>query len=115
MDIFKVVETLQSFPDNPVFAEAARILVEQGEHIVDLENKLGGWIPVSLGLLPEEYVSVLVCIPTEAPLPIVKEAYLANGSWSTKTWIYQRSEVAYWMHMPQPPEEVQRWLKSQRF
>lgn len=106
MDIFKVVETLQSFPDNPVFAEAARLLVEQGERIVDLENKLGGWIPVSLGFLPEEYVSVLVYIPTEAPLPTVKEAYLANGCWSTKTWFYSRWEVTHWRHMPSPPEGV---------
>lgn len=107
MDILKIVETLQSFPDDPVFAEAARLLVEQGERIVDLENKLGGWIPVSLGLLPEEYVSVLVYIPTEAPLPTVKEAYLANNCWSTKSWIYRRSDIAYWMPMPPPPEEVQ--------
>ena len=62
-----------------------------------------GWIPTSLGM-PEEFVSVLVYIPSEAPMPVVKEAYFANGSWSTKMWIHPASEVTYWMPMPEPPK-----------
>jgi hypothetical protein len=60
------------------------------------------WIPVT-ERLPDEYVSVLVCIPTEHPLPTVKEAYLANGGWSTKMWIFDKREVTHWMPMPEPP------------
>ena len=63
------------------------------------------WIPIT-ERLPDEYVSVLVCIPSEQPLPIVKEAYLANGVWSTKMWIYHKSDVTHWMPMPEPPKEV---------
>ena len=64
------------------------------------------WIPVSEEL-PQEYVSVLVCIPSEAPFPMVKEAYLANGLWSTRMWIFNMKEVTHWMPMPEPPKEVE--------
>lgn len=118
MDILKIVEGLQSYSESLIgckldleFAEAVTeavsLLISQGEQIADLENKLatvnGGWIPVALGFLPEEFVSVLAYIPSEAPLPTVKEAYLANNCWSTKSWIYNRSEVTHWMPMPEPP------------
>lgn len=62
------------------------------------------WIPVTK-CLPQEFVSVLVCIPAERPLPMVKEAYLANGSWATKMWIYRADEISHWMPLPEPPKE----------
>ena len=62
------------------------------------------WIPVT-EQLPKEFVSVLVCIPSERPLPMVKEAYLAKGCWYAKTWIYSQSEITHWMPMPEPPKE----------
>lgn len=62
------------------------------------------WIPVT-EQLPEEYVSVLVCIPSEHPLPIVKEAYLANHCWATKMWIFREHEITHWMPMPEGPKE----------
>lgn len=55
--------------------------------------------------LPMEFVSVLVCIPSEAPLPMVKEAYLANGWWTTKTGIFPPEDVTHWAPMPEPPKE----------
>ena len=65
----------------------------------------GQWIPVG-ERLPQDFVSVLVCIPSEDPLPTVKEAYLANGAWATKMAIFFMEEVTHWMPMPEPPKEV---------
>ena len=62
------------------------------------------WIPVT-DKLPPEFLSVLVCIPSEHPLPVVKEAYLAKGCWYAKTWIYSQSEITHWRLMPEPPKE----------
>lgn len=65
------------------------------------------WIPVT-EKLPPEFLSVLVCIPSEHPLPMVKEAYLAKGCWYAKTWIYNQNEITHWMLMPEPPKEEQK-------
>lgn len=62
------------------------------------------WIQVT-EQMPAEYVSVLAYIPSEAPLPQVKEAYFANGCWVTRMWIYREHEITHWMPMPEPPKE----------
>ena len=62
------------------------------------------WIPTHKQL-PEEYVSVLVYIPSESPLPQVKEAYLANRCWVTKMWFYREHGITHWMPMPEGPKE----------
>lgn len=62
------------------------------------------WIPVA-EQLPKEFVSVLVYIPGEHPMPTVKEAYFAKGNWFAKTWIFGQSEVTHWRPMPEPPKE----------
>lgn len=63
-----------------------------------------GWIPVE-ERLPEEFVSVLVHIPEESPLPTVKEAYRVRGEWCTKHAFYQSRLVTHWMPLPKPPRE----------
>ena len=120
MDILKIVETLQLYSEDligykldNVFAsavsDAVSLLISQGEQIADLENKLatvdGGWIPVALGFLPEEYISVIVHIPTDAPFPTVREAYRVDDSWVTKSWVYSTKEITHWMPLPNPPKE----------
>ena len=120
MDILKIVEILQSYSESLIsykldlqFAEAVTeavsLLISQGEQIADLENKLatvnGGWVPVALGFLPEEYVSVLGYIPSDAPLPTVKEVYWSGSSWGAKNWIYGADEITHWMPLPDPPKE----------
>lgn len=62
------------------------------------------WIPVT-EQMPQEYVSVLICVPTDAPLPQVKEAYFAKGCWWSRMWIYKGKDVTHWMPMPEPPKE----------
>lgn len=62
------------------------------------------WISVE-ERLPDEFVSVLICVPREAPLSEVREAYLANGWWASKTAIFQAKDVTHWMPMPEAPKE----------
>ena len=62
------------------------------------------WIPVT-ERLPEEFISVVVSIPSEHSLPIVKEAYLANGCWVTKMAIFSSNDITHWMPLPEPPKD----------
>ena len=69
------------------------------------DNNVGDkWISVT-ERLPGEFISVLVCIPSEAPLPMVKEAYLANGWWATKMAIFKQEDITHWMPLPEAPKE----------
>lgn len=79
-------------------------VAEIAAHLEAVGVSIQQWISVS-ERLPEEFVSVLVCIPSENPLPTVKEAYLANGAWATKMAIFFMEEVTHWMPMPEPPKE----------
>ena len=74
------------------------------DYLLDNGVTFQKWISVT-ERLPEEFVSVLICIPSDAPLPTVKEAYWANGSWGAKMWIYSANEVTHWMPLPEPPKE----------
>lgn len=67
--------------------------------------KMPKWIPAKEPDLPKEFVSVLVCIPSDDPLPTVKEAYLADGMWVTKAAYYTQQEVTHWRPMPKGVEE----------
>jgi hypothetical protein len=66
------------------------------------------WIPVT-ERLPEPFVSVLACIPSDAPLPTVHESYIADH----EAWVciltaerYKPGEVTHWIPMPEPPKEA---------
>lgn len=64
------------------------------------------WIPVT-ERLPEPFVSVLACIPSEAPLPTIHESYIADhGKWVCILTAerYKPSEVTHWMPLPEPPK-----------
>ena len=68
------------------------------------DNNVGcRWIPVT-ERLPEEFVSVLVYIPSDSPFQTVREAYFVNGSWGAKMWIYGADEITHWMPLPEPPK-----------
>ena len=92
-----------------VFASMADHLIANGVRLetkqaTSEENKR--WIPVT-ERVPREFVSVLVCIPSEHPMPMVKEAYMANNWWTTKFGVYSPKEVTHWMPLPEPPKEVE--------
>ena len=116
MDILKIVETLQSFSEDAVayklggefgcaVTEAVNLLVEQGERITDLENKLatvnGGWIPVSLGFLPEQGQEVIVCDGG-----VLKPSVFSYRFWDKNYDSFKH--ITHWMPMPKLPEVFQR-------
>lgn len=64
------------------------------------------WISVE-DRLPEPFVSVLACIPSEEPLPTVHESYIADhGAWVCILTAerYKTGEVTHWMPLPEPPK-----------
>ena len=65
------------------------------------------WISVE-DMMPEEFVSVLVYMPGENPLPTVHEGYFVKDAnkWYSNFFDRSLDEVTYWMPMPEPPEEV---------
>jgi hypothetical protein len=114
MDILKIIETLQSFSEELVaykmggefscaVTEAVERLIEQGEHIADLENKLatvnGGWIPVSLGFLPERGAEIIACSGG-----VLKPTVFAYHFWSKEFDSFKH--ITHWMPMPELPKEV---------
>ena len=63
------------------------------------------WISVE-DRLPEAFVSVLVYMPEERPLPTVHEGYVTNnGKWYAHFFEREPFEVTHWMPLPEPPEE----------
>lgn len=65
------------------------------------------WIPVT-ERLPQNYISVLVYLPGERPLPTVHEAYIGgDGEWhSSVVYGVENEGVTHWMPMPEPPKET---------
>lgn len=63
------------------------------------------WVSVK-DMVPDAFVSVLAYIPSLYPLPMVHEAYYANGHWH-RCGIEEElhEEVTYWSPMPRGPEE----------
>ena len=56
---------------------------------------------------PDPFVSVLVYVPSELPLPTVHEGYMAvDHVWYTNGCFYNESEIRRWADMPvYSPEE----------
>lgn len=64
------------------------------------------WISVK-DRLPQNYISVLVYIPTAEPLPMVHEAYIGDdGEWHSSVFYgIENEDVTHWMPMPKTPKE----------
>ena len=82
---------------------SATATLRLADNLIENGVTIQKWIPVT-ERLPKEFASVLVCIPSENPLPMVKEAYLANGCWATKMAIFPFEDITHWMEMPEPPK-----------
>ncbi len=51
---------------------------------------------------PEMYVSVLVYMPEEDPLPTIHEGYMAeDGIWWANGFYRRQKEIARWTELPQ--------------
>ena len=61
------------------------------------------WVSVN-DLIPNAFESVLIHIPSEAPLPTVHEGYYANGHWFWHAGQLSTGEVTHWSHMPVGPD-----------
>lgn len=62
------------------------------------------WISVK-DRLPEEFVSILVYMPDEAPMPTVREGYLTECGFMVPA-LLQHIPVTHWRPLPEPPKEV---------
>ncbi len=77
-------------------------------NLINLQPRVscGGWIRTQ-DEQPGMYVSVLMYVPGDNPLPVVHEGYLTGDN----IWIsiygeaYTMDEVPYWMPMPEPPKD----------
>lgn len=69
------------------------------------EQEQRRWIPVA-ERLPQNYISVLVYLPGEKPLPTVHEAYIGgDGEWhSSVVYGVENEDVTHWMPLPEPPK-----------
>lgn len=89
------------------FTDTYRIK-EVADHLIANGVTVQEWISVK-DMLPEPFVSVLACIPSESPLPTVHESYIADhGAWVCILTAerYKPGEVTHWMPLPEPPKEV---------
>lgn len=76
-------------------------------NLINLQTRVssGGWIRTA-DEQPGIFVSVLMFIPGDHPLPTVHEGYLTGDN----IWIsvygeaYTMDEVPFWMDMPEPPK-----------
>lgn len=69
------------------------------------DKKTSDWISVE-ERLPDEFVSVLVYMPDESPLPTVHEGFLAReGVWYANHFDREPMEITHWMPLPSAPEE----------
>lgn len=67
-------------------------------------RKMSEWISVK-DKLPEPFVSVLIHMPSEEPLPTVREGFLTPaGRFNAALFNRKLNEVTHWMPMPEPPE-----------
>ena len=76
-------------------------------NLINLQPRVsaGGWIRTA-DEPPGMYVSVLMYVPGDNPLPVVHEGFLTlDNIWmSIYGEAYTMDEVPYWMPMPEPPK-----------
>lgn len=60
------------------------------------------WVSVN-DIIPDSFVSVLLYMPKEYPLPMVHEGYIANGHWYCNGDKLEDGYVTHWGPMPEGP------------
>ena len=104
--LIELLETVANPLDITIYGEVCVTTSQVADHLIANGVTVQQWIPVT-ERLPEPFVSVLACIPSEAPLPTVHESYIAYH----ETWVciltaerYKPGEVTHWMPMTKPPK-----------
>jgi len=96
----EAIKELQSFADSSWGG-----LSEAFEMAISALREQPQWISVE-ERLPEPFVSVLVYMPEERPLPTVHEGFLARESmWYANHFDREPMEITHWMPLPEPPKE----------
>lgn len=89
------------------FQEFADKMKEGFANLINMQPRVscGGWIKTA-DEPPGMFVSVLMYVPGDHPLPVVHEGYLTGDNiWlSLYREAYTMDEVPYWMPMPEPPK-----------
>lgn len=68
------------------------------------ERPRGEWISVE-DRLPDPFVTVLVHMPQEKPLPTVHAGYISkDGEWVGGMFKRDKDEVTHWMPLPEAPD-----------
>ena len=71
----------------------------------EVERLPSCWVSVK-DRLPEPYVTVIVHMPLEAPLPTVGWGFITDdGTWYCNHFNRDEDEVTHWMPLPEPPNE----------
>lgn len=100
-DALAYIQQLEAELDAP---ESNKFQYETG-FLKGFEAAYPKWISVK-ERLPEPFVSVLVHIPEEEPLPQVHEGYITpDGTWCSVLYVETYDRVAHWMPLPEPPKE----------
>ena len=89
------------------FQEYTNKMKESFANLINMQPRVscGGWIRTA-DEPPGMFVSVLMYVPGEHPLPVVHEGYLTGDN----IWVsvygepYTIDQVPYWMPMPEPPK-----------
>ncbi len=85
-------------------AERDQAAKQLEKHLSENTAPAPQWISVK-DRLPEPFVSVLVCMPDEEPMPTVREGYLSECGFMVPA-LLQHIPVTHWAEMPDPPKEV---------
>lgn len=77
-------------------------LIANGVNVPD--TNVGKWIS-SKERLPNAFVTVIVQMPLESPLPTVGWGFVNNeGKWYANHFDREQDEVTHWMPLPDPPK-----------
>ena len=91
------------------FFEFANTLINTLEKIGKSNADCSEWISVA-DILPPPFESVLVCMPGEAPMPMIHEGFITtDGLWYSNHFIREAGEVTHWQPMPEPPGMSGYW------